>query len=117
MDDDLNVSGALAAIFDLVRDVNRRIDARLLSTDDAHRTAAALRDLDRVLAVVEDEEAELPADLAGLLEARTAARAARDWATSDRLRDELLAAGVVVEDTPDGQRWRRAVAEVGSGRG
>ena len=117
LDDDLNTPRALAALFDYVREVNRRIAARSLSTSDAGRAALVIRDLDRVLAVVEDEEAELPADLAGLLEARTAARAARDWATSDRLRDELLASGVVVEDTPDGQRWRRAVAEVGSGRG
>jgi cysteinyl-tRNA synthetase len=42
-----------------------------------------------------------------LLDAREAARAARDWATSDRLRDELLEMGIVVEDTRDGQRWRR----------
>jgi cysteinyl-tRNA synthetase len=117
LDDDLNTPRALAAVFDYVREVNRRVAARSLSTSDAARAAALIRDLDRVLAVVEDEQAELPADLAGLLEARAAARATRNWATSDRLRDELSAAGVIVEDTPDGQRWRRAVAEVGSGHG
>ena len=107
MDDDLNVSAALAAIFDLVRDLNRRIDARQLSTTDAASAAALVRDLDRVLAITpDDERAVLAPDIAALLEVRAAARAARAWAQSDRLRDELLARGILVEDTRDGQRWR-----------
>jgi cysteinyl-tRNA synthetase len=114
LDDDLNVSAALGALFDLVRDLNRRIDARSLSTDDARRALALVRDLDRVLAVLPPEEAELEPDLAALLEERAAARAARDWAASDRLRDELVAKGIAVEDTRDGQRWRRLV-EAGHG--
>ena len=105
MDDDLNVSAALAAIFDLVRELNRGVAARRMSTADARRGADALRDLDRVLGVIEVAD-DLPADAAELLERREAARATRDWATSDRLRDELLALGVIVEDTPDGQRWQ-----------
>ena len=112
LDDDLNVSAALAAVFDLVRDLNRRIEDRGLSTADAARAAAALRDLDRVLAVMaEDAEAGLNADETALLERRAAARAARDWAASDRLRDELARLGVTVEDTRDGQRWRRVGEE------
>jgi cysteinyl-tRNA synthetase len=109
LDDDLNVSAALGAVFDFVREANRRIDARALSTSDAGRIAAFLRELDSVLAVLPDEGAELPPELARLLEERVAARAARDWAASDRLRDQLAAAGIAVEDTRDGQRWRRAV--------
>ena len=68
---------------------------------------AALRDLDVVLGLLPDPVDALPADLAALLESRAAARAARDWAASDRLRDELAAAGILVEDSRDGQRWRR----------
>jgi cysteinyl-tRNA synthetase len=105
MDDDLNVSGALAAVFDLVRELNRRIDARSLSTADAARGAAALRDFDGVLGVLDGPES-LPEGAQALLEQRAAAREAREWATSDRLRDELAAMGVAVEDTRDGQRWR-----------
>ncbi len=105
MDDDLNVSGALGALFDLVRDMNKRIDSRSLSTDDARRAAAALRDFDRVLGVIEDAE-ELPAGATELLDQRVAARTAREWSESDRLRDELAALGVAVEDTRDGQRWK-----------
>jgi cysteinyl-tRNA synthetase len=116
LDDDLNVSAGLAVLFDLVRDLNRRMDGRALSAADAGRALETLRDLDRVLAILPDAE---PADdldpaVATLLEARVAARADRDFAASDRLRDELAALGVTVEDTRDGQRWRRTI-DVGHG--
>ena len=114
MDDDLNVSAALAAVFELVRDLNRRIEARTLATEDAARALATLRDLDRVLGVLPPAEDALDADLEALLDARAAARAARDWAESDRLRDVLADHGLAVEDTRDGQRWRRLV-ETGRG--
>ena len=106
LDDDLNVSAALAALFDLVRELNRRLAERSLSSGDARRALAAVRDLDRVLGVLPDEEEPLPQEAAALLADREAARAARDWAASDRLRDELAALGIAVEDTRDGQRWR-----------
>ncbi len=109
LDDDLNVSPALAAVFDLVRELNRRIDARSLSTQDAATTAAFLRDLDRVLGVMEEEAEQLPPDLEAMLAERASARARHDWTTSDRLRDELAGRGVLIEDTRDGQRWRRVV--------
>jgi len=114
LDDDLNVSAALAAVFDLVRDLNRRIDGRSLSTDDAGRARQLLRDVDAVLAVLPDEQEGLEPDLAALVDRRAAARAAGDWATSDQLRSELAQRGVAVEDTRDGQRWRRLV-EAGRG--
>jgi cysteinyl-tRNA synthetase len=115
LDDDLNASAALAAVFDLVRDLNRRIEARSLSTDDAARALAALRDLDRVLGVLAEPTVEsLDGDLQALLDARAAARSARDWQESDRLRDVLADRGVAVEDTRDGQRWRR-IAEPSRG--
>ncbi len=107
LDDDLNASAALAAVFDLVRELNRRIERRSLSGADAGRALDALRDLDRVLAILPDPEPGLDADLEALLAERAAARDARDWAASDRLRDELAARGIGVEDTRDGQRWRR----------
>ena len=110
MDDDLNVSAALAALFDLVRELNRRIADRSLSTADAGRALGFLRDLDRVLAILPEEAADLPDGAAALLAERETARANHDWAASDRLRDELAALGVAVEDTRDGQRWRRLEA-------
>ena len=114
LDDDLNVSAALAVLFDLVREVNRRIDERSLSSADAQRILELLTDLDAVLGVLSSDEPALEPELQRLLEARVAAREARDWAESDRLRDELAGRGIAVEDTRDGQRWRRLVA-VGHG--
>ncbi len=115
LDDDLNISPALAVVFDLVRDLNRRIEARSLSTDDAGRALAALRDLDEVLGVLPEAGADaLDPELQSLLDERAAARADRDWAASDRLRDALADRGISVEDTRDGQRWHR-IAEVSRG--
>ncbi len=107
LDDDLNVSAALAAVFDLARELNRRLADRTMSSADAAGALATLRDLDRVLAILPDATDELPPEAAALLAAREAARAGRDWAASDRIRDELAGLGIAVEDTRDGQRWRR----------
>jgi len=111
LDDDLNVSAALAAVFDLVRELNRRIDDRSVSTADAARALETLRSFDEVLGVLpdDDEEGTLDGEIRRLLEERVAARKERDWAASDRLRDELADRGIAVEDTRDGQRWRRVL--------
>jgi cysteinyl-tRNA synthetase len=79
-----------------------------MSTDDAARALDALRDLDRVLGVLPEGTADgLDDEVQQLLDERAAARRARDWAASGRLRDTLADRGVAVEDTRDGQRWRR----------
>jgi cysteinyl-tRNA synthetase len=114
LDDDLNISAALGALFDLVREVNRRLDARTLSTADAVTATSWLRRLDAVLAILPDEADVLDDELRHLLDERLAARARKDWTASDRLRDELIGRGIAVEDTRDGQRWRRLV-EAGRG--
>jgi cysteinyl-tRNA synthetase len=114
LDDDLAISAALAVLFDLVRELNRRVAERTISTADAGRALAALRDLDAVLGVLPEPADALPADVAALLEVRAAARAARDFAASDGLRDELAGRGILVEDTRDGQRWRRAGGSAGA---
>ena len=111
LDDDLNIAPALASLFDFIREINRRIDGRVLSTADAGSVVSFLADLDRVLGIGPDiAEERLEPELEALLEARADARTARDWAESDRLRDELAARGIVVEDSRDGQRWRRQEA-------
>ena len=107
LDDDLNVSAALAVVFDLVRELNRRIDGRVLSTTDAERALVVIRSFDEVLGVLPAADADLDEESRRMLDERATARAHRDWAASDRLRDELARRGVAVEDTRDGQRWRR----------
>ena len=107
LDDDLNVSEALGALFEGVRELNRRVDARSLSSDDAVHAADLVRELGAVLGIAAPAAAPtLGEELQAMLDARTAARVARDWPASDRIRDELLLHGIAVEDTRDGQRWR-----------
>jgi cysteinyl-tRNA synthetase len=108
LDDDLNISPALAALFELVRELNRRIDACALSTADAGRAIEFIRDLDRVLGITQALDESLNPELQKLVDDRAATRTARDWAASDRLRTVLAERGILVEDTRDGQRWRRA---------
>ena len=107
LDDDLNMSPALAALFDLVRELNRRIDGRTLSTADAASAIGFLRDIDRIFGIVPAADDALAPELQAMLDERAAARTNRDWAASDRLRVALADRGILVEDTRDGQRWRR----------
>ena len=72
------------------------------------KSLASLRELDSVLGVLEDRSDELTAEQEAMLEERVLARGERDWARSDELRAMLAADGIHVEDTPDGQRWRRS---------
>ena len=107
MDDDLNTAGALGAIFTLIRDANTAIDAGRISAGDAAGIRAALMKVDPVLDIFPKRDEILDADIEALIAARNAARKARNFAESDRIRDELLARGIVLEDTPSGVRWRR----------
>jgi cysteinyl-tRNA synthetase len=106
MNNDLAVPEALAALFDFIREGNRHLDAEC-SAASAAALRETLQSLDQTLALL-PAAVTLPAGAEELLAARVAARAARDFTASDRLRDELAALGVLVEDSRDGQRWRFA---------
>ncbi len=108
LEDDLNISAALATLFDLVREGNRLLDAGTVAGAAAKAILGTLERLDSVLAVMApDEDAGVPADIQALADARQAARKAKDFARADQLRDQLAAAGWVIEDTPKGPRVRR----------
>jgi cysteinyl-tRNA synthetase len=107
MDDDLNTAGALGALFTLIRDANVAIDAGRISAGDAAGIKSAVVKTDPVLDILPKKAADLDADIEALIAARNAARKARNFAESDRVRDELLARGILLEDTPGGTRWRR----------
>jgi len=107
MDDDLNTAGALAALFTFIRDGNAAIDAGRISAADAAGMKAAMMRIDPVLDIYPEMNDSLDQTIENLIEARNAARRARDFAESDRLRDELLSRGILLEDTPGGTRWRR----------
>ena len=106
MDDDLNTAGALGALFTLIRDANTAIDAGRISAGDAAGIKAALMKIDPVLDIFPARD-DLDAAVEQLIAARNAARKARNFAESDRIRDVLLSRGILLEDTPGGTRWRR----------
>ena len=108
MDDDLNTAGALGALFTFIRDANVALDAGRISSGDAEGMRAALRKIDPVLDVFPEIERSIDTEIEELIAARNAARTSRNFAESDRIRDELLARGIVLEDTPGGVRWRRS---------
>ncbi|HVT02517.1 MAG TPA: cysteine--tRNA ligase [Thermoanaerobaculia bacterium] len=107
MDDDLNTAAALGALFTLVREGNTAIDAGRVHAVDAEAILEAVRDADVVLDLLEKERASLDEEIEKLIQARNGARTARDFKESDRLRDELLTRGIILEDTATGTRWRR----------
>jgi len=120
--DDLNTAQALAAIFDLVRDVNTAMDRGEFRQGDAAPVLAALESFDAIFAVLHDDDGEKlralglapdspplsDAEIEALVAERQAARKRRDFAASDRLRDQLAERGVILEDSRDGGvRWKR----------
>ena len=113
MDDDLGVSGALGATFDMVREGNAALDAGDLSAPDARALLEALGKFDAVFGVIslrDREEAAVDPDFASWveerIEARTRARVERDFAAADAVRRELDDRGIILEDTASGTRWK-----------
>src|SRR5579863_2209950 len=121
MADDLNTAQALAAMFDLVRDANIAMDRGELRADDGVSLQEAMESFDEIFAVLKDEDAARlhaigfgqkaeeisEAEIEELIAKRLAARKKKNFAESDRIRDELAGRGVVLEDTRDGMRWKR----------
>jgi cysteinyl-tRNA synthetase len=120
--DDLNTAQALAAIFDLVRDANTAMDRGEFLQGDAAPVLDVMEAFDAIFAVLRDDDAEKlrslgisqgsaapsDAEVETLVAERQAARKRRDFAASDRLRDQLSERGIILEDSRDGGvRWKR----------
>ena len=108
MDDDLNTAAALAAIFDMVRDINTAVVGKNASAETCGLAAGVFDELTGVLGLVYNRKTEvLDSDIDAMIEARANARKEKNWAEADRIRDELKSMGIVLEDTPQGVKWHR----------
>ncbi|NLF71246.1 MAG: cysteine--tRNA ligase [Candidatus Anammoximicrobium sp.] len=108
MDHDLSISTALGKLFGLVRLVNRLLTANELDGEQVQQVLGFVRQVNQILAVIDFEPAEQRDEhVEQLVEARNAARQAKDFAQADALREQLQALGVQLTDTPAGTRWKR----------
>lgn len=108
MDDDLNTADAISAVFELVRDINTSVITDAPSKELVEFAANLFDELTGVLGLVYNRKTEsLDDKIEQLIEARTQARKDKNWAEADRIRDELKAQGIVLEDTPQGVKWHR----------
>ncbi len=105
--DDLNVSAAWASVFEWVRETNKCIADNTLSIPAAASALAAWEKVDSVLGVGVKTEAEVPAEISALAEARMAAKKSKDFQRADAIREELKAKGWVIEDTPKGIKLKK----------
>ncbi|MFZ1038615.1 MAG: DALR domain-containing protein, partial [Candidatus Bathyarchaeia archaeon] len=108
MDDDLNISVALASLFEFVREVNSLLGNNMLSKKEARGVHSLMVGFDRVLGVVGEvkREEKLPKEAEELIHRREEARRAKDWKTADQIRQQLAVMGIIIEDTPQGLKWR-----------
>jgi len=108
MDDDLNTAAGLAAVHDMVREVNTALAAAGLNDVEKEATLSAIAKFDSVLGIFGSDEGQILDDeIEELINQRQEARRNRNFARSDEIRDQLAAIGIILEDTKDGVRWKR----------
>jgi cysteinyl-tRNA synthetase len=109
LDDDLNISPSLAAVFDFVREINAIVAEKGLSPSDKNAILDTLKRFDMVLGVVFTDEEEVDQEIEDLIRQRTEAKGKRDFAKADKIRSDLLGRGIILEDTPAGTKWKRKI--------
>lgn len=108
MDDDLNTADGISAVFELVRDINTLVIGQKQSKATVEYAIKLFDELTGVLGLVYNRSSDaLDEDIDAMIEARTQARKDKNWAEADRIRDELKAMGIVLEDTAQGVKWHR----------
>jgi cysteinyl-tRNA synthetase len=106
LDDDLNMSQALSKIFDLVKEVNMLMEENQISESDAKGLISLLVEFDNVLGVLERVES-IDEEVQNLISQREEARRDKNWELADKIRKDLESEGIILEDTPDGTKWKR----------
>jgi len=109
MDNDLNIPGALSAIFDFLREINRLMDTSSVSKLNANEIYNTMIRLDTVLGLLKTDEEKISEELKDLIDRREEARRSKDWKKSDQIRDELLEKGIILEDTLEGVKWKKKI--------
>ena len=111
MDDDLNTADGLAAIFELVRDINTKVLVDGTSKETIQYAADLFAELTGVLGLLYERtaagEESLEEEVERLISERTEARKNKDFATADKIRDDLKERGILLEDTPQGVKWHK----------
>ncbi|HKS39780.1 MAG TPA: cysteine--tRNA ligase [Blastocatellia bacterium] len=108
MNDDLNTSKALAAVFEMAREINISMDASEFGADDRKGVLELLARIDSVLGVIgEEQEVMLDPEIESKIEDRNSARRSRNFQLADQIRNELAERGIILEDTPQGTKWKR----------
>ncbi|MDE6659601.1 MAG: cysteine--tRNA ligase, partial [Eubacterium sp.] len=108
MDDDLNTADGISALFDLTKDINTKILDKDVSKAVCEYAAKLFDELSGVLGLLYNrKENDLDSEIEALIEERQQARKNKDWATADRIRDELKAKGIILKDTPQGVTWTK----------
>ncbi len=109
LNDDLNTAEALGAVFEYIRDANSAMDSGGFRADNTGAALDLLKQFDSVFEVLEPSGASgiTDSEVEAKIAERTAAKKAKNFARADQIRDELLALGIILEDTKSGIRWKR----------
>ena len=113
MDDDFNTAGALGSVFEVVKFANNYLkDNQVLSLDVLDAIESFFKQIDKVMGIMglnDNEQHEDSFEIESLIAERNQARKNKDYSRADQIRDELADRGIILEDTPEGTKWKTQI--------